>query len=116
MRRSTDNTETWGAAIVIEAGPSAGYSCLVNGALIGSDSQGAARLPLVALLVARHQGFATLCSVWELYYARILRISRNKSGPRITDYVVWIAQAVGGILFESLATGSISFATFPAVF
>jgi hypothetical protein len=33
IRKSVDNTATWGKSLLIEAGSSAGYSCLVKGAI-----------------------------------------------------------------------------------
>lgn len=35
IQKSTDNTVTWGKSLLVEAGNSAGYSCLVNGAIQG---------------------------------------------------------------------------------
>ena len=57
---------------LIETGNSAGYSCLVQGALM--------------------------------------------TGPGGEGEEAEAAAAVGGILFESLGSGNIAFATFPAVF
>jgi hypothetical protein len=33
VKKSTDNTATWAKSLLIEAGSSAGYSCLVKGAI-----------------------------------------------------------------------------------
>ena len=35
IKKSTDNTATWGKSLLVEAGNSAGYSCLVKGAIQG---------------------------------------------------------------------------------
>lgn len=35
IRKSTDNTATWGKSLLVEAANSAGYSCLVQGAIQG---------------------------------------------------------------------------------
>ena len=39
IKKSTDNTATWGKALQVEAGNSAGYSCLVQGAIQGGDGK-----------------------------------------------------------------------------
>merc|ERR1712151_477553 len=40
IRKSTDNCGTWSAKLLVEAGSSAGYSCLVQGALDAYPSSG----------------------------------------------------------------------------
>ena len=41
VRRSTDNAQTWPSSVLIEAGGSAGYSCLVQGELkAGTSGEG----------------------------------------------------------------------------
>ena len=39
IKRSTDNTVTWAKSLLVEAGNSAGYSCLVKGALQGGNGK-----------------------------------------------------------------------------
>ena len=39
IKKSTDNTATWGKSLLVEAGNSAGYSCLVKGAIQGGDGK-----------------------------------------------------------------------------
>jgi sialidase-1 len=39
IKKSTDNTATWGKSLLVEAGDSAGYSCLVKGAIQGGDGK-----------------------------------------------------------------------------
>ena len=40
IRRSTDNANSWSGAFLVQAATSAGYSCLVKGALRGAPSHG----------------------------------------------------------------------------
>jgi sialidase-1 len=39
IRKSTDNTATWAKSLLVEEGNSAGYSCLVQGAIRGGDGK-----------------------------------------------------------------------------
>ena len=39
IKKSTDNTVTWGKSLLVEAGNSEGYSCLVKGAIQGGDGK-----------------------------------------------------------------------------